>query len=99
MADRIKRVIREIEEAFADVPYPEDENISPYEPEDVEAFRGRHWREVSVDLPPESWSSFYVSIWASFPFVERRQVLAGSGTRRSRSFASCVRRRCFSARE
>jgi len=49
-------------------------------------------------LPPENWSKFCVSIWAGFRFWERRQVWERSGTGRSRSFASCVKRRCFSAR-
>ena len=50
MEARANNIVREIEEAFADVPYPEDENISPYEPEDAEAFKRRHWRDVSVDF-------------------------------------------------
>jgi hypothetical protein len=54
---------------------------------------------AAPDLPPENWSSLYVSIWAGFRYSGRRQVWAGSGIRRSRSFASCVKRRCFWARE
>ena len=32
------------------MPYPGDDNISRYEPEDADSFRQRHWREVSVDF-------------------------------------------------
>lgn len=54
--DQVAREIAsEVEEAFATVPYPGDDRIvgssTHWESPDVlEAFRGKHWREVSLDV-------------------------------------------------
>jgi hypothetical protein len=49
-------VIQQIESAFGDVPYPGDESITPeHQPDDVDyvdvanAFRGRHWRDITAE--------------------------------------------------
>jgi hypothetical protein len=44
------KLVRQIEEVFADTPFPGDENISPYEYEiHVELFRGRHWKDIPLE--------------------------------------------------
>lgn len=52
MDDKLtEQIARQIEAAFANTPYPGDENISNHEREDLdEDFKGKHWR----DIPPKS---------------------------------------------
>jgi uncharacterized protein DUF6714 len=50
-----REIARAIESAFATVPYPGDDRIvgasAHWESPDVlEAFRGKHWREISLDV-------------------------------------------------
>jgi hypothetical protein len=48
-------IAREIEEAFADVPYPGDDKLVD-NPDlygrdmIIEAFRGKHWKEITIDV-------------------------------------------------
>ena len=47
-----EQVAKQIEEAFANTPYPGDENISPevYEGEKLTAdFKGKHWRDIPLE--------------------------------------------------
>jgi len=46
--DFARQVAQQIEAAFADTPYPGDANIGWDGIED--ALRGKHWRELSVDV-------------------------------------------------
>ncbi len=53
-----REIAREVEEAFATIPYPGDErllaNPDYYDRDEViETFQGKHWRELSRNLPPE----------------------------------------------
>ncbi len=54
--DRLdQEFVREVEEAFADVPYPGDDkivdNLDLYGRDIIfEAFRGKHWREITIDV-------------------------------------------------
>lgn len=55
MSSELERLKQQIEQAFADVPYPGDENIGadPYDWECAELnqhLRGKHWREIPRDL-------------------------------------------------
>lgn len=55
MNSRLERLKQQIEQAFADVPYPGDENIGadPYDWECAELnqhLRGRHWRDIPRDI-------------------------------------------------
>jgi hypothetical protein len=55
-------IAREVEEAFANVPYPGDDRLVAYpdyyESDDViEAFRGKHWRDISPEVLSEHWAS------------------------------------------
>src|SRR5689334_13102009 len=48
-------IAREVEEAFTTVTYPGDDKLvsdpNYYEcPEVIEAFRGKHWRDISLDV-------------------------------------------------
>jgi hypothetical protein len=60
-----------IEEAFEDIPYPGDHNITAETPGDIEekevadVLRGRHWREVSVDYIAE-----HPFLWSSLAFLK-----------------------------
>ena len=52
MSSRLDALRQEIEEAFADVPYPGDDHLvdEPYDweaAELLECFKGRHWKELS----------------------------------------------------
>ena len=53
MSKRLReQVAKQIEEAFADTPYPGDENISPevYEGEKLTAdLKGKHWRDIPLE--------------------------------------------------
>jgi hypothetical protein len=53
-------IAREIEDAFATVTYPGDDKLVRYpdyhESDDVvEGFRGKHWRDMSLDVLSEHW--------------------------------------------
>jgi len=48
-ADRTQ-ILRYLERAFSETPYPGDDNICESEPEVAEAFRGRHWRDIDIAL-------------------------------------------------
>lgn len=54
-ADLEQEIAREVEEAFATVPYPGDDKITNSPPEwekalGVAVFHGKHWRNISLDV-------------------------------------------------
>jgi hypothetical protein len=62
---RVREIVRDIEVAFADAPYPGDDNINLSErfgaAEDmIRCFKGRHWTEISPEeLSSERFAIFY----------------------------------------